>query len=244
MPGTTLQRRVVRRDVPDVLLDDDLQQQDDHDHPRRLEEPFVQLRGAHAARSQRAGPGRARTPWPAGRRSGCARAGTGRRGRCCRRSSCRAPARRRRTGPSAGRRHPASSTSRRKSSSCRPLNSGLTACAPLGVRSKRNGGYSCPSIDWDFSRPPSIERQHPGLRAPRARRSGRSRSPGWRCCLPPVAAVGAQEAVGEPLREEQEHARWCRPTASPGRGPPEQLQHLGLGRQRPCPRRRRAGAGR
>jgi hypothetical protein len=43
------QRRVVRGDVPDVVLDDQLQQQDDHDHPGGLEQPLVQLLRRHAA---------------------------------------------------------------------------------------------------------------------------------------------------------------------------------------------------
>jgi hypothetical protein len=48
MPGD-LQRRVVGRDVADVLLDHELQQQNDHDHPGGLEDPLVEFRGARRA---------------------------------------------------------------------------------------------------------------------------------------------------------------------------------------------------
>jgi hypothetical protein len=46
-------------------------------------------------------------------------------------------------------------TSVMKCSSCKPTNSGLNTSDPPASRgSKRNAGYSSPSISWLFNRPP------------------------------------------------------------------------------------------
>ena len=217
MNGTDLDREVERGDVPDVLLDHELQQSG---------------RSSCCGRSRRAG----RRPSPGARRSssrasGCARGRRRRSSSCCRWWSSRARDRRRTRSPSARRARRRGSRPRRKCSSCRPANSGLITSGPPGcARSNRNTGYSAPSISWVFSRPPLPGPQHLGLRLGQPVDLAEVDLVVGRVAAG-VGVVGAQEAVGEPLGEEHEQSRWCRSTGSIS-SPPEQVDDVGLRRQR------------